>query len=129
MLKKESDRVIKIPKGEYAYQEDDRPNKYPVLSEEELKQYLEKVYKREKRIRCLTNALLERDTSYGASGEPNGGRLHAYRICAKALYPDEEIVSVCCRLPLIYDGTPKSCTVRCPNGCIEEHFIDLDTWK
>ena len=126
MLKKESDRIIKIPQGEYTAQEDDRPNKYPPIPEDELARRLKAIKIRENRVTRLTDIIIKRDISYKDSGEPFDGYRHAYRICTKALYPDEKIVSYCCRLPFIYEGTPKACTVRCPNGCIVESFVDLD---
>ena len=129
MLKKESERIIKIPKGPFNTCEDDTPNKYPVISEEELRRRIELIEKRKDPIRRLARLVVSQDPSYKASGMPHDGLRDAICVCEKALHPSEEIVSYCCRLPLIYEGTPKSCTVRCPNGCIEEHFTDLDTWK
>ena len=126
MLKKENERIIKIPKGEAPYQEDDRPNKYPVISDDELRLRVEIIKKKEKRIDHLTELVISRDPSYKESGEPFDGYRHAHLVCTKALYPSEKKVSYCCFLPLIYEGTPKACTVRCPNGCIVESFVDLD---
>ena len=80
MLKKESERVIKIPKGEYTAQEDDRPNKSPVISEAETLRHIEAIEKRKAPIRKLAKLLISQDPSYKASGERLDGYTHAFRI-------------------------------------------------
>ena len=93
MLKKESDRIRKIPRGEPMYQEDDRPDGAPVISEDELRRKLEITKIKQKRISRLTDLVISRDASYKASGERFEGYSHAYLVCTKALYPDEEKIS------------------------------------
>ena len=89
MLKKESERIIKIPKGPYNACEDDTPNKYPVISEEELRRRVEQIEKRKAPIRKLIDLVISRDPSYKASGEPADGRRDAFFVCEKALHPSE----------------------------------------
>ena len=133
MLKSKKDIVYKHPPMVGKYQENssrDSETEFLTLSKSEQDRILREDEERWKKINTLTKYILEKDYSYKEnSNDGFDGYSEAFLVCTKALYPERDVDSYCCCLPLVYEGTPKSCTVRCPNGCIEEHFTDLDTWE